>query len=83
LSLHIQFGDHGVGWPFGKNLIQNLIEEEIQEIEAQTVAQVMDMESEDTAVYRSTPIASLLHAVSLYHCTIVGSMVQGCLACLT
>jgi hypothetical protein len=30
--------------------MQHLIEQEIQEIEAQTVAQVMDMESDDTAL---------------------------------
>jgi hypothetical protein len=30
--------------------MQHLIEQEIQEIEAQTAAQVMDMESDDTAL---------------------------------
>jgi hypothetical protein len=30
--------------------MQHLIEQEIQEIEAQTVAQVMDMESDDNAL---------------------------------
>jgi hypothetical protein len=45
LNLHIQFGDHDAGWPFGNNLMHHLIEEEIQEIEVHTVAQVMDMES--------------------------------------
>jgi hypothetical protein len=44
LNLHIQFGDHDAGGPFGKNLTHNLIEKEIQEIEAQTAAQVMGME---------------------------------------
>jgi hypothetical protein len=68
LNLHIQFGDHDAGGPFGKNLMQHLIEEEIQEIEAQTAAQVMDMESDDTAFYRSTPISSLTRAFSLSQC---------------
>jgi hypothetical protein len=68
LNLHFQFGDHDAGWPFGKNLMQNLIEEEIQEVEAQTVAQVIDMESDDTVCYRSTPISSLLRAFSISQC---------------
>jgi hypothetical protein len=46
LNLHIQFGDHDAGGPFGKNLMHNLIEKEIQEIEAHTAAQVMDTESD-------------------------------------
>jgi hypothetical protein len=49
LNLHIQFGDHDAGGPFGKNLVHHLIEGEIQEIETQTSAQVMDMESDDNA----------------------------------
>jgi hypothetical protein len=47
LNLHIQFGDHDAGGPFGKNLMQNLIEKEIQEKKTQTAAQVMDTESDD------------------------------------
>jgi hypothetical protein len=50
LNLQIQFGDHDAGGPFGKNLMQHLNREEIQEIEAQTAAQVMDMESDDDAL---------------------------------
>jgi cytochrome c553 len=50
LNLHIQLGDHDAGGPFGKNLMQHLIEQEIQEIEAHTAAQVMDMESDDNAL---------------------------------
>jgi hypothetical protein len=39
LNLHIQFGDHdAAGGPFGKNLMQNFIEKEIEEIEAQAAA---------------------------------------------
>jgi hypothetical protein len=68
LNLHIQFGDHDVGWPFGKNLMQHLIEEEIQEIQDQTVAQVMDMESDETAFYRSTSISSLLRIFCISQC---------------
>jgi hypothetical protein len=68
LNLHIQFGDHDEVGQFGKNLMQNLLEEEIQEIEAQTAAQVIDMESDDNAFYRSTPISSLLRAFSLSQC---------------
>jgi hypothetical protein len=49
LNLHIQFGDHAAGGPFGKKLMQHLIEEEIQEIVFHTAAQVMDMESNDNA----------------------------------
>jgi hypothetical protein len=48
--------------------MQHLIEEEIQEIEAHTVAQVMDMESDDTAFYRSIPISSLLRAFGISQC---------------
>jgi hypothetical protein len=68
LNLHIQFGDHDAGGPFGKSLMRHLIEEEIQEIEAHNAAQVMDMESDDNAFYRSTPISSLLRAFSLSQC---------------
>jgi hypothetical protein len=68
MNLHIQFGVHDAGGPFGKNLMQNLIDEEIQKIDDQTAAQVMDMESDDTALYRYTPIASLLRAFSLSQC---------------
>jgi hypothetical protein len=50
LNLHIQFGDHDAGGPFGKNLMQHLIEEEIQEIQAHTAAKVMDRESNDNAL---------------------------------
>jgi hypothetical protein len=50
LNLHIQFVDHDAGEPFGKNLMQHLIEEAIQEMEAHTAAQVMDMESNDNAL---------------------------------
>jgi hypothetical protein len=50
LNLHIQLGDHDAGGPFGKNLMQHFIEQEIQEIEAHTAAQVMDMESDDNAL---------------------------------
>jgi hypothetical protein len=50
LNLHIQIGDHDAGGPFGKNLMQYLIEQEIEEIEAQTAAQVMEMESDDGAL---------------------------------
>jgi hypothetical protein len=50
LNLQIKFGDHDAGGPFGKNLLQLLNEEEIQEIEAQNVAQVMDMENDDNAL---------------------------------
>jgi hypothetical protein len=68
LNLHIQFGDHDEGGQFCKNLMQNLLEEEIQEIEDHTAAQVIDMESDDNAFYRSTPISSLLRAFSLSQC---------------
>jgi hypothetical protein len=47
LKLHFQLGDHDAGGPFCKNLMQHLTEEEIQEIEAQITAQVMDMEGDD------------------------------------
>jgi hypothetical protein len=50
LNLHIQLRDHDAGGPFGKNLMQHLIEEKIQGIEAQTSAQVMDMGSDDNAL---------------------------------
>jgi hypothetical protein len=50
LNLRIQLGDHDAGGPFGKNLMQHLIEQKIQEIEAQTVAHVMDMESDDNTL---------------------------------
>jgi hypothetical protein len=50
LNLHIQFGDHDTGGNFGKNLMQHLIEQKIQEMEAQTAAQVMDMESDDNTL---------------------------------
>jgi hypothetical protein len=50
LNLHIQFGDHDAGWPVGKNLMQHLIEQKMQEIEDHIVAQVMDMESDDNAL---------------------------------
>jgi hypothetical protein len=49
LNPHIQFVDYDAGGTFGKNLMQHCIEEEIQEIEAHTVAQVMDMDSNDDA----------------------------------
>jgi hypothetical protein len=68
LNLHTQFGDHDSGGQFGKNLMHNLIEKEIQEIEAHTVAHVMDMESDDNAFYRSTPTSTLLRAFSLSQC---------------
>jgi hypothetical protein len=51
LNLHIQFGDDDAGGPFGKNLMQNLIEKEIQEIEDQIAAQVMDTDSDDNALW--------------------------------
>jgi hypothetical protein len=35
---------------FGKNLMQNLTEEEIKEQEALTAAEVMDLESDDSAL---------------------------------
>jgi hypothetical protein len=50
VNLHIQLGNHDAGGPFGKNFMQHLIEQEIQEIEAQTAAQLMDMESDDRAL---------------------------------
>jgi hypothetical protein len=49
-------GDHAAGGPFGKNLMYHLIEEELPEVEAMTSAQVMDMDSDDNAFDRSTPI---------------------------
>jgi hypothetical protein len=73
LNLHIQFGDHAAGGPFGKNLMQNLIEKEIQEIEAQKAAQVINMESDDNAFYRSTPTLTLLRAFSLSQCCYHGA----------
>jgi hypothetical protein len=68
LNIHIQFGDYDAGGTFRKNLMLHLIEEEIQEIEAHTAAQVMDMDSDETTFYRSTPISSLLRAFSLSQC---------------
>jgi cytochrome c553 len=50
LNQHIQLGDHDAGGPFGKNLVQHLIEQEIQDIEAHIATQVMDMESDDNAL---------------------------------
>ena len=50
MNIHIQFRDHDAGGPFGKNLMQHLTEEEIQEIEARTVVHIMDMESDEDAV---------------------------------
>ena len=50
MNIQIHLRDHDAGGPFGKNLMKHLTEVEIQEIEAQTAAQVMDMESDDDAV---------------------------------
>jgi hypothetical protein len=44
---HIQLGYHDAGGHFGKNLMQHLIGQEIQEIEAQTAAPAINMESDD------------------------------------
>jgi hypothetical protein len=49
-NLHIQLGDHYAGGYFGKKFMQSLIDQEIEEIEAQTAAQVIDMESDDIAL---------------------------------
>jgi hypothetical protein len=80
LNLHIQFGDHDAGGPFGKLLMHHLIEEEIQEIEYQTVAQVMDrkvMITHFTGLYQYQACCAPLVFPN------VGSMVQHCLTCLT
>jgi cytochrome c553 len=47
---HLIENYHDTGRPFGKNLMQHLIEEEIQEIEAHTAAQVMNMDSSDNVL---------------------------------
>jgi hypothetical protein len=50
LNLHIQFGYHDPGGPFGNNLMHRLIEVEVKEIEAYAAAQLMDMESNYNAL---------------------------------
>jgi hypothetical protein len=53
--------------------MQNLIEKEIQEIEPETAAQVMDMESDDNAFYRSTPTSTLLRTLCISQCCYNGA----------